>query len=293
MRTSRNPLRWTALLLAGGVLAGCSGFAAASAPWTASEPSSRELAIDPASATGVAARADALRASLALPGRVAAIERIEDRFEGRIVDRVTFEDAAGPSALVELEPSGRPHLAIALGWRGAKGAAVPRNVAFRLALAQARAAGFAVNGQPTILETDEEWEVVWGRTVDGIPVLGDGVRVSLWKDGSFHAVVQWEHPLAPRPTTTIDEGTARAIAAARFAERAGIEGAIVVRSARLAYVRPNDVVAPSRPDAPAAEARLAWVVLGEPADPSKSFIERAELWLDAGDGSVLGGDVAQ
>lgn len=293
MRTSRKPLRWTALLLAGGVLAGCSGFAAASAPWTASEPSNRELAIDPASATGAAARADAIRAGLALPGRVVAIKRIEDRFEGRVLDQVTFEDDLGPSALVELEPTGRPHLAIALGWRGAKGPAAPRNVALRLALAQARAAGFTVAGEPTILETEEGWEVVWGRTVDGIPVLGDGVRVSLWKDGSFHAVVQWEHPLAPRPTTTIDEGTARAIAAAHFTERPGTDGAIVVRSARLAYVRPNDAVDPSRPDAPAAEARLAWLVLGEPADPSKSLIERAELWLDAGDGSVLGGDVAQ
>jgi hypothetical protein len=293
MQTPRGSRRWPALLLAGAVLAGCSGLVAASTPWTAGERSSRAVAIPPADLTVARTRADAIRTRLGLPGRATTVERIEDRLEGRVFDRITFQDAAGPSALVELEPNGRPHLVVALGWRGSAGPAAGRNVALRMALAHARAAGFEVAGRPTILETADGWDIVWERQVDGIPVLGDGVRASVWADGSFHAIVQWEHALAPRPATIIDEGTARSVAAGLFAARAGSDRAIVIRSARLAYVRPNDGADPSRPDAPLAEARLAWVVLGEPADPAKVLFHRAEVWLDAGDGSVLGGDVAE
>ncbi len=293
MHTPRGSRRWPALLLAGAVLAGCSGFVAAGSPWTAGEPASRSIAVEPLDAAVARTRADAIRSRLGLPGQATATERIEDRLEDRVFDQVTFADATGPTAIVELEPNGRPHLVVALGWRGATGPAAGRNVVLRMALAHARSAGFQVSGLPTILETDEGWDVTWERQVDGIPVLGDGVRVSLWKDGSFHAIVGWEHPLAPRPATTIDEARARAIAADGFAERTGAAGAIVVRSARLAYVRPNDGADPSRPDAPLAEARLAWVVLGEPVDPSKALFHKVELWLDAGDGSVLGGDVAE
>ncbi|HWP64112.1 MAG TPA: hypothetical protein VNO86_11645 [Candidatus Binatia bacterium] len=293
MRRFRDSRRWPALLLAGGVLAGCSGFAVAGSPWTTGEPSTRQLAIDRVATTAAGARADVLRAKLGLPGRVAAVERIEDRFENRVLDQVTFEDEIGPSALVELEPNGRPHLVIALGWRGAKGVAVGRNVALRLAIAQARAAGFQVAGAPTILETAEEWEVVWERRVDGIPVLGDGVRVSLWKDGSFHAIVHWEHDLAPRPATIIDAARAREIAAARFAERFGRRDAIAIRSASLAWVRPNDLWDPARPDAPTPEARLAWLVSGVPGDPDAVTPRQIELWLDAADGSVIGGDLIE
>lgn len=293
MRRFRDSRRWPALLLAGGILAGCSGFTIAGSPWTASEPATRELAIDRGAAATAATRAEALRAKLGLRGRVVAVERIEDRFENRVVDQITYEDEIGPSALVELEPNGRPHLVIALGWRGATGAPVGRNVALRLAIAHARAAGFQVVGAPTILETDEEWEVVWERRVDGIPVLGDGVRVSLWKDGSFHGIVNWEHELAPRPTTPIDAARAREIAAARFAERFGRADAVAIRSVQLAWVRPNDLWDPARPDAPAAQARLAWLVRGTPTDPTVTVFRQIECWLDAGDGSVIGGDLIE
>lgn len=290
MQTQHGSRRWPALLLAGAVVAGCSGLALAGSPWQAGEPSSRGVAAQPAELAAARTRAEALRARLGLPGRVVAAERIEDRLEGRVFDQVTFEDAVGPSALIELEPDGRPHLVIALGWRGAKGPATARNVAFRQALAHARAAGFAVTGTPTILETADEWEVVWERQVDGIPVLGDGVRVSLWKDGSFHGIVHWEHPLAPRPATTIDEATARQIAASKLAERYGRDGVIAIRGARLAWVRPNDLWDPDRPDAPLPEARLAWVVAGAPVDPTEVVLRQIEVWLDAGNGSVIGGD---
>lgn len=293
MHTPRGSRRWPALLVVGAVLAGCSGFASARAPWTAAEPASRSIGIPPVDAAAARARAEAIRTRLGLPGRATATQRIEDRLENLVVDQVTFSDANGPSAIVELEPDGRPHVIIALGWRGANAPAASRNLVLRRALAHVKAAGIEVSGLPTIIETVDGWEVVWERQVDGIPVLGDGVRLSLWKDGSFHAIAAWEHALAPRPTTTIDEATARAIAANRFGQWSGGDGAIAVRSARLAFVRPNDAVDPNRPDAPLAEARLAWVVTGEPVHPDQRLVKKAEIWLDAGDGSVIGGDLVE
>jgi hypothetical protein len=293
MHAPRESRRWPALLLAGAVLAGCSGLALAESPWRAGERSSRGVAAQAIDLGVARTRAEAIQRRLGLPGRATATQRIEDRFEGRVFDQITFEDAIGPSAIVELEPNGRPHLVVALGWRGAKGPAVGRHVALRHALAHARSAGFQVSGEPTILETADGWEVVWERRVDGIPVLGDGVRLSLWKDGSFHAIVHWEHRLAARPAKILDEATVRRIAAARFAERFGREDAIEIRSARLAWMRPNDLWDPSLPDAPGTEARLAWLVAGAPSPNVKSGIRQAEVWLDAGDGSVIGGDVIQ
>ncbi len=293
MQTPRNSRRWPALLLAGALLAGCSGFAVAGAPWRAGEPSSRSIAVPPIEATAARARAEAVLAKLGLSGRAVSATRIEDRFEHRVVDQVSFQDAIGPSALVEPEPGGRPHLVIALGWRGTKGRAVAREVAVRQAVAHARAVDFEVAGSPTVLETAEEWEVVWERRVDGVPVLGDGVRVSLWKDGTFHAIVRWEHPLAPRPTTTIGADAARQLAAERFAERFGRRGAVTIESTRLAWVRPNDLWDPSLPDAPLPTARLAWVVGGKPSGNLAGSFRQVEVWLDAGDGSVIGGDVIE
>lgn len=293
MQTSRTSRRWPALLLAGALLAGCSGLAVAGAPWRAGEPASRPIPAPPLEATAARTRAEAILAKLGLPGRAVTTTRVEDRFEQRVVDRVSFQDANGPSALVELEPGGRPQLVIALGWRGSKGRAVARDIALRQAVAHARAVGFEVTGSPTVLETADEWEVVWERQVDGVPVLGDGVRVSLWKDGTFHAIARWEHPLAPRPTTTIGADTARQMAADHFAERLGRRGAITIESARLAWVRPNDLWDPSLPDAPLPTAHLAWIVGGKPNGNLAASVRRLEVWLDAGDGSVIGGDVIE
>jgi hypothetical protein len=58
-------------------------------------------------------------------------------------------------------------------------------------------------------------------------------------------------------------------------------------------VAPNDTWAPERPDAPAETLRLAWIVRYEASGPLSERMRLLELWVDAGDASVIGGDVAE
>jgi hypothetical protein len=58
-------------------------------------------------------------------------------------------------------------------------------------------------------------------------------------------------------------------------------------------VAPNDTWDPGRPDAPDATLRLAWVVRLEAAGTLAERMRMVEFWLDAGDGALLGGDIAE
>jgi hypothetical protein len=131
--------------------------------------------------------------------------------------------------------------------------------------------------------------------VDGIPVRGDGVRVSLWSDGSFHGLTTSERPLAAAPPAPIGAAAARRAAEAWVVSRfdGAAPGALQVVAAELAWIAPNDTWATELPDAPAETLRLAWIVRFEAHGTLAERIRLVEYWIDAGDGSLLGGDVVE
>ena len=59
----------------------------------------------------------------------------------------------------------------------------------------------------------------------------------------------------------------------------------------LAWVAPNDTFEAARPDAPAEVRRLAWVVGVRSSGALAVSLRGLDVWVDAGDGSLLGGDV--
>jgi hypothetical protein len=59
----------------------------------------------------------------------------------------------------------------------------------------------------------------------------------------------------------------------------------------LAWVPPNDTFAPTAPDAPGAVLRLAWVVRAATSGGLSDSLRGLEIYLDAADGSVFGGDI--
>ena len=61
--------------------------------------------------------------------------------------------------------------------------------------------------------------------------------------------------------------------------------------AELAWVAPNDLFAKAGADAPGATLRLAWLVTVEASGSLADQWRRLEIHLDAGDGSLLGGDI--
>jgi hypothetical protein len=60
-----------------------------------------------------------------------------------------------------------------------------------------------------------------------------------------------------------------------------------------AWVAPNGAFDPSASDAPAETLRLAWIVGFDVAGALVERIRSIEVWIDAGDGTLLGGDVAE
>ena len=64
-----------------------------------------------------------------------------------------------------------------------------------------------------------------------------------------------------------------------------------VKGLGLAWVPPNDTFAPAAPDAPSATLRLAWVARVTTSGALTENLRALEVYIDAGDGSVIGGDI--
>jgi hypothetical protein len=242
-------------------------------------------------------RAAAVRSRAGLPEPAASrVERVVDRFAGTTYDEVTASDVSGRALHLErFDAAGRLVGAVAFGWQAAGGAPLADAAA-----AQSRGArlaadlGVAVGAGPDVRGAPDGsgWTLTWPRVVEGVPVPGDGVRLSLWPDGRLHAVVRTERPLAPRPSSTLDEPTARERAAALLSSLFGTRSdRLGVSSVGLGWVAPNSAFDPTEPDAPGATLRLAWVVEARTSGDLADGLRAVKLYLDAGTGGLIGGDV--
>lgn len=293
---STSRLVLLALAGTGLVVAGAPSSQAAD-PFIAGGRSTRTVAVAPAQTSRALARAADLAKALGLPGVTRRTERLDDRFEHLVYDEVIAADASGRDvSIARIDPEGRVIMAIALGWQPGRGRAIARDAATARAVEVAGDAGLSVTGQPIVTASAGAggWSVSWPRTVGGVPVRGDGVRVSLWKDGSFHALSRSERPLAAAPVRRLPASGARKLAASIVARQfATGAGELSVAATELAWVAPNDTWAPDRPDAPAATLRLAWVVRFEAHGGLADRLRLVEYWIDAGNGNLIGGDLVE
>jgi len=260
--------------------------------------STRPVVLPASAADQARARGRALATALGLPGISQRVARLDDRFDHRTYDEVTSLDAGGREvAIARFTTDGRVAMALVLGWHAAgRGAPIAESAAESRGLGFVRAAGLDAAGRAVVHESAGAggWSVAWPRVVDGLPVRGDGVRVTLWADGAFHGLARAERPLAATPARPIAAGAARTLAedwaARRFADAATD---LRVSAVERAWVAPNDAFSPTGPDAPAETLRLAWVVRFEARGPLAERLRLVETWLDAGDGSLLGGDMVE
>jgi hypothetical protein len=267
-------------------------------PFVAGGRSSRPVALPVAEADRSSARAAGLLKALGVAGATHRVERLDDRFEHRVYDEVTSFDARGREiAITRFDADGRVVMAVGLGWRAGPGRPIAADGAERRASEVVAAAGLAVAGRPATHRSAGAggWAVTWPRIVDGVRVVGDGLRVLLWNDGSFHGFARQERELAAAPARPIPERDARAAAEAAATARFGNagSGSLEIVSTERAWVAPNDTWDALRPDAPDAVLRLAWIVRFEASGDLAERIRLAEFWIDAGDGTVIGGDVVE
>jgi hypothetical protein len=266
-------------------------------PFFAGGRSTRPVDLPPSEADRAKARGRQLAAALGLPGVSQRAERLDDRFEHRTYDEVTSLDASGREvAVARFETDGTVAMAVVLGWRPGAGSHIGRSGVEARAAALARASGLDVSGRPIVLASAGSggWSITWSRVIDGVPVRGDGVRVALWPDGSFHGLSRVERPLAVTPARPIAAAVARTAAEALVAQRYGPSATdLAVGSVDRAWVAPNDTFAANGLDAPAETLRLAWLVRFDAHGALADRLRSVEVWLDARDGGVLGGDVVE
>ena len=269
----------------------------AASPFIAGGPVTERAPLAGDRAAVALARAADVRARLGLPAPAASrVERVVDRFDGSTYDEVTESDATGRAlGLHRFDARGRLVGSVAFGWQAAGGPRLPNAAAARARGSRvATDLGLEAAGTPDVqlAPDDTGWTLTWSRSVDGVPVPGDGVRVDLWPDGRMHAVVRTERPLAARPISTLDEPTARARGTAVlltvFGDRAD---QVAIATLALAWVAPNSAFDPTGPDAPGTTLRLAWVVEARTSGPLADSLRAVRLYLDAGSGALIGGDV--
>ena len=269
----------------------------AASPFVAGGPVTDRAPVAGERATVALARAADVRTRLGLPTpAVSRVERVVDRFDGSAYDEVTESDATGRTlGLHRFDARGRLVGSVAFGWQAAGGPRLPNAAAAR-ALGSRVATDLTLDaaGTPDVQQApdDSGWTLTWPRRVDGVPVPGDGVRVDLWPDGRMHAVVRTERPLAARPVTTLDEATARARGTAMLGTLfGGSADQVAIATLALAWVAPNSAFDPTGPDAPGTTLRLAWVVEARASGPLADGLRAVKLYLDAGTGVLIGGDV--
>lgn len=283
------------LLLAGGVLA-CSAGARAERPdgWRAGQPDRQPLPVAPDDAGGRALQVGRLARQLELTGRPGPLQRYFEAVEQRVFDHL---DLLGPDD----EPVGSFRFDAATGrlagyvrteWRA--DFALPRVDEQAAAAAAERFAHLSGVALPAVAPSVawdggwQAWEVRWPRLADGIPVEGDGVKVAVLRGGQLKAISIRERPLRPAPLAHIGPAEARAVAERFAAGRIRAED-LRVEEVRQAWLAGNDFVAPAGPDVESAELRLAYVVRFSHSIAGRAERHLVELFVDAGDGRIIGG----
>lgn len=276
-------------------LGGATGQAAD--PFVAGSRSSRALSAPPDVLARARDHGVALARALGLPVASAKATRVADVFDHRTYDEVTAVDAHGMDvALSRFDLDGSVAMALALGWHANAGRGLDGPAAAARAAAVARAAGLDPAGAARARESAGAggWSVSWARVVDSVAVRGDGLRVALWPDGTFHALTRTERALAAPPDARLQPSAARAAAVAVVAGRLGSAAAdLVAAGPDLAWIAPNDALGGPRLDAPGETLRLAWIVRFDAHGALADRLRAVEVWIDAGDGRLLGGDVAE
>lgn len=294
LRTLSRRLWPAGFAILGLALIGAAG-GQASDPFRAGGLSTRPVATNAGDLDGAVARGRDVARALGLPAATGRAVRLDDLFDHRQYDEVTTLDAAGREiAVVRIGRDGTVGMAVALGWNHRAGRAIDASTATTHAQGFARAVGIALADRPDVRPSAGAggWSVAWPRVVGGVPVRGDGVRVLVWPDGTFHGLTRSERPLAAAPARQLTATEARAAAARVVAARLGAGAEVRVVGTEQAWVAPNDLFDPAAADAPAATLRLAWIVRFDAHGATAERVRAIEIWLDAGDGRLLGGDSA-
>jgi hypothetical protein len=224
-------------------------------------------------------------------------KHIRDSYRSTDYDEVEEADGAGRTlALTQFDPVGRLISAVRFDLPSASSPKVDRDAATKSAMRGISAAGVAAAGR---YQADANpvlggWDVHWDRSQDGFKVRGDETRVHVWPDGRIQSVAHVEHELAVAPGQRLGIDDAKKVVTGQFDRWfAGRGSGYAVGQMSLEWVAPNAAFDATKLSASPAPYRLAWVVNVKPSGVAADYVSLVTLYVDAGDGTVLGGDVVE
>lgn len=239
--------------------------------------------------------ASAARDSLQFPvGESRTTKHVQDSTTQENYDEVDELDSQGHVISLTMFSNGQ--LRAAMRFDAAPHPALPIGQVAATETAEKAASGLGlVAVPPTLTYPDVSsggWVAQWDRTENGVAVRGDGTVVRVWADGRIAGVSHSFHVLAAPPSVIIDAGSATQEVNASLDQIVGSQRAdLTVQAPVLEWVRPNGAFDSTRPIAEDPVCRLAWVV-DVSGGPSDSFT-LLTVFVDAGDGTILGGDVVE
>jgi hypothetical protein len=246
----------------------------------------------------VLSRAGVAREALDFPvGARRTTTHVHDGFQQIDYDEVDEFDSAGHVVSVtELDGSGKLLAAVRLDAAPRPARPVDRDASLKSAQRAAAAAGLSTAGIGRA-ETDpvvDGWTVHWARSEGGVPVRGDETRIHVWPDGRIQSISSTQHQLASAPARQLSQ-TQASTDANRYLDRwfSGTSSGYRVQDLDLEWVGPNGAFDASQPLEPQPVYRLAWVVNVKPSGAASDYLWLLTMYVDAGDGSLLGGDFVE
>ena len=286
------------LALSAGQLTAASMTTGASDPDRVSQPGISVTALYADSSPDVFARAKAARDALGFPvGTKRSGRHVQDGGRKAAYDEVSEVDSAGrPLALTQFDGTGRLLAAIRFDSPSTLASKGTPDAAARTAQRGLIASGVPASGQPEI-DADSiagGWNVHWDRTQGGYRVRGDETRVHVRQDGRIQSVARVQHDLAPAPARTVDRSTATtSVSRQLHTWFAGKESVAGVVGMDLEWVQPNAAFDAGKLGTTPGPYRLAWVANFKPSGPAAQSVSLITLYVDAEDGTVIGGDVVE
>jgi len=262
------------------------------------QPATTETAIYEDSRPDVFARAGRAPDAFGFPaGSKRSGRHVHDGYQNSDYDEVSELDGTGrPLALTQLDADGRLVAAMRFDAQPAQLTRTVSDVAVKTAQRGLNAFGLQVGGQARATENEITggWDVQWSRVEAGFKVRGDEVRVHVWHDGRIQSAARVEHQLSPAPGRTLGQTEARQAADRQMATWfSGKHSGYSVDGIDMQWVGPNAAFDAGKVNATPQPYRLAWVVNVKPSGDAADYVALITLFVDAADGSIIGGDVVE
>jgi hypothetical protein len=224
-------------------------------------------------------------------------KHVKDHVQNSEYDEIAEIDKAGrQSSIAQFDAAGELVTAVRFDMASGLAAKTTGDAAARAAERALAKAGLSPAGEVRVDGNSlvAGWDVHWARVEDGVAVRGDETRVRVWPDGRIQSVAHVEHGLAPAPEARLSrEAGQLAVSAQMDNWFAGRGFGYAIQSMEMEWVGPNATFDPSKVGASAEPYRLAWVANVKPSGAISDVVRLITLYVDARDGSLIGGDVVE